>query len=71
MTRQQTIDKFRHDVSGVWLEIVLDHARGGELSIRLRAGLKRIDELASQFAQDIAPQTQPAVNGPAQRKVTT
>lgn len=67
MTRSAAIDKFRHEVSGLWLGIVLDRPNGGELSVRLRAALKEIDRLAGVLADDLSPQ--PAANGqPAQQR---
>ena len=59
--RQKAIDDFRHEVSGVWLEIVLSGAKGGELSMRLREGLRLIDRLALKLAQELQPE--PIPNG--------
>ena len=72
-SRQETIDDFRHAVSGILCDFIKSEPRGAELSVALRAALKKIDALAAAFYDQLLPAKPPAAtNGQAQpRKVTT
>lgn len=45
--RQKAIDEFRHAVQGVWLDLVVQHRQGAELSMALRVAQTKTDQLAA------------------------
>jgi hypothetical protein len=54
-TRAQAVDEFRHSISGVLLDLLFREARGAELSLTVRQGLRKIDELAGKFYDELVP----------------
>ncbi len=55
MTRQQAIDGFRHEVSGIILDLVMNSRKGAELSVALRHALTMIDQKSAALYDSLAP----------------
>lgn len=60
MTRQEAVDKYRHQISGAVLDVLFRKAEGGELSILVRALLRQIDTSLGQMHEEL---TRPKANG--------
>lgn len=53
MTRQEAVDKYRHQISGAVLDVLFRNATGGELSILVRALLRQIDTALGQMHEEL------------------
>lgn len=63
MTRQEIVDRFRHEISGAVLDALYREASGGELSILVRALLRTIDRAAGAAVDEAAKLPAPQTNG--------
>ena len=64
MTRQQAIEKYKHEFAGFVLDAATAGRSGGELSLWLRTAVQRIDaKIGAMFDEITAPEDKPATNG--------
>ena len=66
MTRQQFIERHRHEIGGLVLDAATWGAHGSELSVRLRHVMRAIDAKLAEVYDDLVPPLEPAA--PAKEK---
>ncbi len=66
MTRDEFIDKFRHEIGGMVLDAATAHRTGAELAVSIRFVMKKIDATLGAAFDSLAPapkQPAPERNG--------
>lgn len=64
MTRQEFIESHRHAILGVIWDLVYSRATGGELSMRISAGIATIDKGIGAMYDTLYPPNRPAPEPP-------
>lgn len=63
MTREQFIEKYRHEFGGLVADAFSTDAKGGELSMRMRANFRKIDQLLAQAFYELTAKEKVPENG--------
>ncbi len=55
MTRQEFIEKFRHEIGGLVLDAATSGKTGADMSMTLRHAMRKIDAMLGKAYDDVAP----------------
>lgn len=64
-TKDEFVQKHRHEIFGMICDALVTDAKGGELSLRMRANANRVDTILRQIYDEFIPPNRPALNTPA------
>ena len=64
MTRQEFVQRWRHELGGLVADAYAADAKGSELAIRMRYAFRRIDELLGQMHHELNAPVTPANGKP-------